>query len=299
MKGRLSEYERKDIERNAENHPDIVALDKEFNGLAKSFYDRVEDAQHDKMMSLAVDLARLPYGKPEYQEAKKEFKAKVNAALGGNAEQQHPDLGAALDYLHNTKDFMEKRNAKVSEVRSNYDELTYSESEKMYREYKSNFDQQIKEVFEIPEGLEETDPLHPSVLVPKFATELGDTLKETRADREKFLRVVLNGLPPRSKKDVAAMSPQELAAVTSKEQKVVTEARRAAPKILMRMAMSDAMLPGALKEIQRLRAKLGEDIAGAPPDPTRQKPSGDPPAGEDDDIRTFKPPSIEALDFAG
>lgn len=293
IKTKLDEYEREKITQNAENHPDVKAILSEFNREADRFYRRGVKTDHGTMMKLAADMTKLPFGKPEYADARAEFEKTVNLALGGTDEQPHRHLDAAMEFLDKANEFGDRHARKLAEVREQNDEYVFGQGDAQYKTFRKQVDDKIAEAKTVPD---DADERHPRWAVNKFMEQLGDKSGDIDKGIEEFARLVMVGMPPRSKKELAALSPQQIAEMQQRDLKIVNEARAVAPEILFNGTRALRLFPILIKELSRLRAKVGEDVDANPPDPTRQKADETP--KDDDDLTQLKPPSLDDLDFA-
>lgn len=293
-KARATEYEKKVVLRDAEQAPGIRALDQDYDKEAARFYGRVVDADKGVVLGLVREMAALPFGSPEYKEARKAFNLKVNEALGGSEDERHPDLGATLDFIDKTREFLLTRNEKMQEVSRDSEKYHVEQGTKHYQSVRQRVDGLIEQAKTIPEGFAETNPLHPRVALAKFMAELGDQSAEYDKGIAEFTRLVLAGVPPRSSQDFAGLTPQQIQEARTEEAHKVEMARDAAAEVIFNGARALRMFPVLLKELSRLRAKVGEDTDSLPPDPAANREAGST-NREEDDIAAFKAPDPEQI----
>lgn len=287
---RATEYERKIIATNAENHPDVLAINKDYDQKSYSFYDRVPDINQSAVMGLVQESFNLPPHGEKRAEAMRAFIEKVNTALGAQDGGRHPDLSKTLDFIDDTRAFFASRSSKLKEVQANNETYEVERFTKQYQADKTRLDGLISKSREIPEGMAVTDPTHPAVVLSKIRKELGERDAQFEKGIDEFTRLVLLGAPPRSSKDYAGMTEAQIQESRTAESKKVEKAREYAANVLPNGLYALRVVPHLVREISRLRAALGEDTESTPPDPSKGRQDGTP--VDDNDLANFTPPSI-------
>ena len=83
---------------------------------AAKFYTSVPEIDNRTVNQLVLEFNALPFGKPEYRQARAEFEAKVNTALGGTDDQEHRKLERALNFIERSHEYAVERPKIVQEV---------------------------------------------------------------------------------------------------------------------------------------------------------------------------------------
>ena len=291
---RREEIQRRLVEYDANNSEEIQHLQKAYDKNAGAFHSRVFSIEPAKVWEFAGELNQIPIADRAKMQ---EFAAKVNAALGGNDQVQHPHLEKTMDHIEATRDFAVARHGKIEEIKKNSENIQIDRGAKNYKSARARVDSLLEKARAVPEGMEESDPTHPAVILSKVRKEMGDDFKKFDAGLDEFVRLAIAGLPPRTAKDYPGMTDEQIREARMQEASRVEQARDYAVNVMPNAIAAYRVLPSLVREIARLRAKVGEENASEPPDPSKSRESG----GQeipDDDLTNFRPPSMDDIKFA-
>lgn len=296
LKTKLTEAEKKVAEyeeRLLRQDPSVVGKLREFDEAyqkkAGRFYTAVPDLDQTRVHALTLEYAKLPFNSPEFKAANAEFEAKVNLAIGGTEEKDSRNLDKTLDFIRDNLEAGREKAALEKEVYGNARKLAHDGEVKSYQDTKTNVAKLYDSAMSIPEGLD--DPLHPKVALKLF--DEGLEPKQVEAfdkDIKAFVELVFAGPAPRSEADFAGMKPEEIQAIRTGEMNRAKVAREHAVDCLANGLRVLRRFPSMLKEIARLRAKVGEE--SDPPDPDPAANGGDGETGGDGDLKNFQPRSL-------
>jgi hypothetical protein len=286
---KLTEYEQQTIRQSDAVREPLRKLDEAYGRDATKFFRSVTEIDQSTLNSLVRTYAALPFGKPEYKEARAEFETKLNETLGGTEEREARKLGATLDFIERSWDWANERAQTEKEVNGKAAKI-YSDAQTADYGKKRDFVRtNIEHAKAIPEDMEKTDPWHIKVLLDKFSKTMGDKLPEFEKNIPEFVEQLFAGQAPRSEEDYAGMTPQQVEESRAAEAERHEKIRSTGIEITYNGLRAMRLFPALWKEYQRLAEKVKEKTDGDPPDPTRGT-DGEPSA--DDDLRNFKPPAI-------
>lgn len=296
LRTKLTETEKKAAEyeeRLLRQDPAVVGklrdFDEAYQKKAGRFYTAVPDLDQTRVHALTLEYAKLPFNTPEFKAANAEFEAKVNLAIGGTEEKDSRNLDKTLDFIRDNLDAGREKAALEKEVYGNARKLAHDGELKSYQDTKTNVAKLYDSAMSIPEGLD--DPLHPKVALKLFDEGLEPKQVEAFDKNIKaFVELVFAGPAPRSEADFAGMKPEEIQAIRTGEMTRAKVAREHAVDCLANGLRVLRRFPSMLKEIARLRAKVGEE--SDPPDPDPAANGGDADTGGDGDLTNFKPRSL-------
>lgn len=297
LKQRAEDYRQRLLLHDPNVAEELVKLDTDYNARAGKFYRSVVEMGQPQVNALVQEYHRLPFNKPEYAEARRNWEAAVNTALGAQEGQDHRKLAAAIDFLEETHDFAIKRGDVEKSVRSSAQTREFEGQIKGYTAKSERIDGLLKKAGEVPDDLAKANPMHPDVVLGNFLKVLSEEdRKKLTAGVPEFVKFAQAGLKPRSAADYSGMSPEQIAESRAEEEQRYNVAQDHATKILHQGAIALRVIPSMWKEIARLRAKVGETRDGRPPDPSEHGDAGGG-GGEDDDLRTLTVPDVTSLRF--
>ncbi len=295
INGRLTEYERRLQMASPAVQEKLTALDKGYDADANKFYTRVPEIDQASFNSILQDYAKLPFGKEGYKEARAAFEAKVNERLGGDEEREHRKLGAVIDFLERTYDFVGERDKTFKEVQANARKIQVDADKEVFGKAKTRINSLIEKARTIPEGMETTDPFHPRVALDTFAKALGDGASKLDDGIPQFIEKVMAGIAPRTDEDYAGMTPEQIQESRQNEAQDLETSKDRAVEVMFNGLRALRLFPALVKDWQRLKARVKDDAEALPPDPT--KPAGAAGGGEEDDLRSFKAPDLNKISF--
>lgn len=291
---KLADYERRLALANPEVTKKRDELFAAYNRDADKFH-RSSTIDQEGINALTIEFAKLPFGKAEFKDARLEFEKKVNEALGGTDEQESRKLQSTLDYIERTYDFVKDRDAVNAEINSS---AVQKQREYQSTEYgkKASF---VKERIEIakkpPEGMKESNPFHPKVMLDIFEGLMPEEQrKEFTNGVPEFVELVMAGPRPRNDADYVGMTPAQIKESKAAEDHRYETARGHAVDVMYNGLRALRMFPAMVREVQRLREKVKEGNDTTPPDPTKTGGASESHGG-DDDLRDFKTPNLDDL----
>lgn len=288
---RAKEAREKLVEYDANNDEEVLKLTSEWAKKRDNFDMRVATLDAAKVWSFASELATIPAG----DRAKmRDLTEKVNAAIGGDADTRHPDLDKTLDFIEQTRDFGLARNQKIAEVKSKVEDYQVEKAAKHYTTVKSRVDGLIENGRKVPEGIAESNPTHPRLMIAKLEEHLGDNGKKILSGLQEVTRVALAGVRPRNSKDFQGMAPEEIQRAQLEDAQRVEKYRDIMAEEFQNFGMAYYAMPAILRELSRLRAKVGEDKISEPPDPSLNR-GGDDGPKDDDDLSSFRAPDLDKV----
>lgn len=293
-KERAEELQRQIVSRKAADAPEVKKIEAEYDEKAGNFYDRMASLRvkisQQKVIELVQEMAGIRRGDDNALDA---FTQKVNSALGAEEDAQHPQLERTLDFLQETKKYLISRNEKIGEITKNSDDFEVSRAAKHYTGVRSRVDALLLKAREVPDGMAETNPTHPAVVLDKIRKEMGDKNAEFEKGIDEFTRLVVAGTAPRSAKDYVGMTEDQIREARIAEAAKVEQVRDYAVNVLPNGLYALRVLPHLVRELSRLRAKAGEDVEAQPPDPSKSREESK--GGEGDELSTFKAPTINDI----
>lgn len=288
-KKRNEEYETKLALSNPAVVKELREMDEKYDKQAQRFYGSVPEISHPVISQLVQKYSRLPFGQANYREAREAFETEVNAALGAGEGEIHRKLEKTLGWIEDTADFAKQRPDVERRVHANARQLSQDAETKSFGEKKSHFTNLAKAALTVPEGMEKTDPMHPRVIIKNFDDQLEPAVREKLdAGIIDFADLALNGVPPRTEKDYAGLSPQQIQERQATEQKRVQQARDHAVDVMVNGARALRRLPVLMQMLAKYKEKAAKLGDGEPPVP------GDGEGGDtqDGDLKNLKMPEI-------
>lgn len=297
-KTKLAEYERKLAMADPAVTKELQEKDSAYDGTARKFYASVPELTGDQVHSFVRDFNALPFGKPEYKEARAAFEAKVNAALGGDDEREHRKLEKALGFIEQTHEYAVERPKLVSKIEGSALKLQAEAKVQKYTSKAASVRETLEAAKKIPDGLAQTDPFHPKIMLDLFSKNFApEQLAEFEKGIPEFVELVAAGIKPRGEQDYAGMTPAQIAESQANESAKLESARKLSIDVMYNGLRALRLFPALVKDWQRLNAKVKEDGDGTPPDPTGGN-GGDPNnAGDPNDLKNFKAPNLDSLTF--
>jgi hypothetical protein len=296
-KTRIADYERRLAMADPEVTKELRESDSVYDKDAAKFYTGVPELSQPTINGFVKEYNQLPFGKPEYLEARRAFEAKVNEALGGNEDSEHRKLERALNFIERTHEYATERPKIVQKLNSSALKLQKEAQAGAYSKQSDFVKDAIAKAQIIPEGIEKTDPYHPKLMLKAFMEVIPE---EGRAaftkDIPEFISRVLAGPKPRSEQDYAGMTPEQVRESQSAESEQHEVDRRIAADVMYNGLRALRLFPVLVKDWRRLREKLKEDVDTDPPDPTKGG-TGDGNADPLDDIRNFKAPDLSKVNI--
>lgn len=271
-------------------------LDDKYTADSAKFYNSVPELDSRTVHDLTAQFHQLPFGKPEYRQARAEFEATVNEALGAGEGSEHRKLEKALEFIEKTREVALERPRIEKEINESAFELRRQSEVQKHGAKSESARSRIAAAREVPDGLDKTDPFHPKVVLNAFAKSLpAEEVAKMEQGIDEFVELVVAGVKPRSEKDYAGMTTAAVAESKKAELQRMDNAREASVDVMVTGLRSLRLMPALVKENQRLREKLKEINGAAPPDPTA--PGGGNGTGASDDVGAFTAPSLAGVDF--
>lgn len=297
FKAKAAELEKKTAEyeeRLLRQDPAVVGklreFDEAYHKKAGRFYSAVPDMDHPRINALTLEYSKLPFNTDDFKTAHSEFEKKVNLALGGTEEKEHRNLDKTLEFIRDNLEAGQERGALQKEVEGNARKLAFDGQVKSYQATKSNVTTLLDSALKLPDGLD--DPMHPKVALNLFDSALKpEQVQAFDKDIKAYVELVFAGPAPRSEQDFAGMKPEEAQAIRDGEVTRSRVAREHAVDCLANGLRALRRFPVMLKELARLRAKVGEDQDLPDPDPDAT--GGDGGEGEGD-LKNFAPRDLAA-----
>lgn len=265
---------------------ELAKIEKPYNEQATRFYRSVPEIDQDSIYALGRQYLALPFNSPEYAVARREWEEKVNERLGGSEGVEHRKLASTLQFIEDTVEFTNRYQEAKQYVQQNAHKIAFDGQVKAWTDKHSTVTSLIKQAREVPEGMEQTNPLHPKVVLNKTLSVLKPEQRAKLEDGvEDFMKLALAGVKPRSEGDFAGMTPAQIKEAKANEQARYEKAFNHLADVGTNGMIALRLLPSLYKEIQRLQARVGEEVADAPPAP------GSVAGGSEtaDDLATFKP----------
>lgn len=287
---KLKEYET----RLAIADPRVTAklkdLDSNFDRTANQFFTRVPELNQAGLNQLVAEYAKLPFGKPEYREARAEFEKKANTLIGGSDEADHRKLGSTLEMVEKTFDFLNERRTVDQDIRTNAHKLRSDAESADYSKSLDFVKTNLAKAKTMPEGLDKSDPFHPKVMLDVFQNSLPDKGAALEAGIDDFIQLALVGPKPRPDADYAGMNPAQIAESRATERTQHETARAHSVDVMRNGLRALRLFPALVKEIQRLGELHKQNGSALPPDPTGGN-GGDNSAAADD-VANYQAPAI-------
>lgn len=292
----IKEYERKLAVADPAVSARLRDLDATYDKDAGKFYLSVPELDPGRVGELVKEYHALPFGKPEYREARAVFEGKVNEALGMADGSESRKLGRALDFIERTHEFAVDRPKAEREVNDSAFKLQHQSRRDTHTKKIETVRGQIEQARKIPEGATETDPYHPKIMLDLFTKVLpADQQAAFEKGIPEFINRVVAGTMPRSEQDYAGMTDAQIAESQANEMESVANARAVSVDVMYNGLRALRVIPTLVKEYQRLKAKLKDEGEASPPDPTRSHGEGG--NGASDEIATYAPPNLDNLNF--
>lgn len=284
----IADYEKKLAMADPRVTAPLRKLETDYDAKAGKFYTRVPDLDTGRVNQLLGEYVKLPFGKPEYREARADFEKKVNEALGGTEDREHRKLNDALGFIEDTFDFYKERNTLNAEVDKNALNLAREGARADYQGKVEFTRETITAVKALPAVLEKSNPFHPIVTISKFLEAVGpDEAKKLTEGLEEAAEAAEAGIAPRRDEDLANLSAEQRreqmeadaqADVRTRKQRVVAQYYGG---IMFRA------FPSLYKDWLRLKERESKEVL--PPDPTGGNGNGNP---NTDDLASFAAPPI-------
>lgn len=292
FKAKVTELEKKTAEyeeRLLLQDPAVVGklrdFDEAYQKKAGRFYSAVPDMDQPRVHALTVEYSKLPFNTAEFKAAHAAFEAKVNLALGGTEEKEHRNLDKTLEFIRDNLDAGRDKAALEKEVTGNARKLAQEGQVKSYQATETNVTKLLDGAMTVPEGLD--DPMHPKVALSLFDTALKpEQVAEFDKDIKAYVKLVFAGPAPRTEQDFAGMKPEEIQRIQVSEANRARVAKEHAVDCLANGLRALRRFPVLLKELSRLRAKVGEESDPPDPDPAANGGEG---GGDADSIEKFQP----------
>jgi len=294
-KKQQEEYQRKLEMADPAVNAKLKELDSKFNADAGKFYGRVSEIPSAHVNALVAEYRKLPFGSPEYRQARLEFEQKVNLALGSEEGNEHRKLEATLDFIERQADFLKERYETEQHVQANSRKLILESDRTKYKSQKDRVSGLLAKAREVPEGMAATDPFHPKVAIKAFTDTLPDKGESLTKGVPEFVEMVFAGMSPRSDEDYAGMSPEAISESKRNESERHEKARDLAVDVTFNGLKALRLFPSLVKEIQRLTEKLNEGRESLPPDPTR--PPGTTGGDDNAQLADFTAPDLDNINF--
>lgn len=287
---KLADYEKKLAIADPAVTKELSQRDEAWGKEAAKFFTSVPELDPRVVHTLATELHNLPFNTPEYRDARAAWEAKVNTALGAQDGAEHRKLARALEHIEKHHDWAVERPGIEKRIMDSSAKL---QTEARISEYtgRSEFvKNSLAAAKEIPDALRKSDPYHAKVMIESFekSMKLEDVTKLTAGIPE-FIELAFAGPPPFREEDYVGQTPEQIAESRARQEERHTKARAAAVDVSYNGLRALRLFPALIKEIQRLREKVKDDVDTTPPDPT----GGVPGAGaSSDDVKNFVPDEV-------
>lgn len=293
LTGENEKFRREQMMQDPRTHPEVIKLMGDYEQVATRFYSRVPELNQQSVNGLVQTYAQLPFGKPEYAQARAAWEKTVNAALGGTDEAPSRRIDQAVDFIEKTLDFSRDHQEAVTKARTDV-EGRYWEAEKAsHKERITKIRQLAAKAKEVPE-----DTAQLNVELPSHALALFDRSFLSDEQKAKFnegipqyVELVMAGLEPKADADFTGMDAAQIKAARTADAAKMGKAHDSAVHVMTLGLEAFRRFPVLVKELIRLREKLGEKATAEPPDPTKQK-GGEHTPGEAQSIEEYKAPPI-------
>lgn len=285
---RLKEYETKLALADPAVTEKLRVMDSDFDTKAGRFYESVPEMNADAVTQLAREYHKLPFNTPEYKDALAAFEAKVNAELGGDETTESRKLDKALGFIQDFRQYSLDRNRTQKEVQDSALKLKRDSEVQKFTGERTWISKALAEADKLPEGMAETSPFHPRVMLANFKQQMPpETVAAVSKGIPEYINLVLAGPKPSTEEDYAGLSEQQIQEFEAEKQQKYTSARRTAVDVMHNGLLALRIVPSMMKEIARLKDML-KQAPTAPPDPTKP---GDAKPGEDD-IAAYEPDPV-------
>jgi hypothetical protein len=293
---KLADYEKRLAMTDPAVTKELADKDSTYNGDAGKFYSSVPELESAQVNAFVIELDKLPHGTPEYRKARAEFEQKVNLALGGTDETEHRKLERALAFIEKTHEYAVERPKLVQKIEGNALKLKHEADMSSYEKQHADVRARIAAAKQVTDEFRAEQPTHPRVMLDTFIKAMKpEQVAEVEAGIGEYVELVTAGVRPKTDADFAGMSASQIKEARQEESLRLQAARESLPDVLVTGLRALRFLPALVKDWQRLNAKLKEDEAAAPPDPTG---GGDPNApGDGDVLKDFRPPALGDLTF--
>lgn len=295
---KLADYEKRLAMSDPAVTKELADKDTTYNGDAGKFYSSVPELESAQVHAFVKELNALPHGTPEYRKARAEFEQKVNLALGGTEDSEHRKLERALAFIEKTHEYAVERPKLVEKIEGSALKLKHEADMSSYEKQHADVRARIAAAKQVSDELRAENPTHPRVMLDTFIKAMKpEQVSEVEAGIGEYVELVTAGVRPKTDADFAGMSASQIREARQEESLRLQAARESLPDVLVTGLRALRFLPALVKDWQRLQAKVKEEDAAAPPDPTG---GGDPaaPTGEDG-LKDFRPPSLADLNFGG